>query len=130
MSRFLQPARKASRLVQALDNPENARRIFEKLKVVGHNYKGYLEWSVGPGAVLGGMFSAAHMADVAEERKLSNKEKVAYPVAGLIGGGFLGATAPVWIVFAPVGYVFGYDNVAALAKVVLAGVLLGDEKDS
>lgn len=119
--------RQSSRLATALDNPENAAKVFRKLKVMGQNYKGYLKYSVGTGSVLGGAFTAAHIADIHETRKLSNKEMVAYPIAGVIGGGFLGATAPVWIIFAPIGYVFGYDNMAAIAKVVLAGVLLGDD---
>ena len=119
--------RSNSRLVKALDDPKTSKQVFEKLISMGHKYKGYVKYAGGTGGALGLAFSAAHMADVSEERKVNNKECLAYPIAGAIGGGLLGVTAPVWIIFAPVGYVFGYDNVATIAKIVLTGVLLGDD---
>lgn len=114
-------------MVAALDNPENAKKVFEKLREMGVKYKGYIKWSGGIGAGLGSTFAGAHMLDVADDRKLSRKEMVAYPIIGSIGGAFIGVTSPVWVIFAPVGYVFGYDNVAALAKALLAGAILSDD---
>lgn len=122
-----QAVRYKSRLLEALDNPETSKKAFDKLRVMGNNYKGYLKYTVGTGSVLGGTFAGAHMLDIADDRKLNRKEMIAYPIAGVIGGGFIGATAPVWIIFAPVGYVFGFDNAAALARAALATVLLSDE---
>lgn len=121
---------RGNKLLANIVEKSNAKDITRKLRVISRNYMGYIKWTGGIGGVLGGTFAGAHMLDIADDRKLSRKEMVAYPIAGTIGGGFLGVTSPVWIMFAPIGYVLGYDTTAALAKVVLSGILLSDDGES
>lgn len=118
---------KGDLIKNALADPEATQKMFSRLVGMGRQYKGYIKVSGGTGALIGSTFAGAHMLDVLDERKLSRKEMVAFPVAGAIGGGVLGVTAPAWILFAPVGYVLGYDNVATIFKVLLTGALLSDE---
>lgn len=96
---------------------------------MGRNYKGYIKYAAGTGAVAGTAFSTAHMLDIKEERKLSHKEMIAYPVGGAITGAALITMSPVIIVFSPVVYLFGDEAAGALAKIILGGILLSDDKE-
>lgn len=117
-----------SSLVRALDNPEMASRVFSRLTTIGRNYIGYIRMAAPVGATVGTLLGLAHCIDIQEDRKLSRKEILAYPVIGGVGGAFLGVSAPVWIIFAPIGYVFGYEGMSMIAKTLMAAVLLSDEK--
>uniref|UniRef100_A0A6C0E807 Uncharacterized protein n=1 Tax=viral metagenome TaxID=1070528 RepID=A0A6C0E807_9ZZZZ len=116
--------------VLAVNNPETNQRVFQKLKVIGQNYKKFLSVAVPIGSTLGVAFVGAHLLDIKNEenRKITNKELVGYPIVGIILGGFIGATSPVWICFSPIYYIAGGETTAALIKVILAAILLSDEK--
>lgn len=95
---------------------------------MGKNYFKYVKYTAGIGATTGMTLSLVAMSDI--DRPLLNTEKVVYPLAGCLGGAFLGVTAPVWIVFAPVVYVLGPDTAGKLASGVLAAVLLNNDNSA
>ena len=97
-----------------------------KIASVASKYKTYIKYSASVGGVIGFTFSLAHISDL--DYKISNKEKIFYPIAGTIGGAFIGVSAPVWIIFAPVVYLFGHETAGTLAKAILVGVLMTDDK--
>lgn len=121
------PARGLKNLTKAIDDPEVMQKAFTKLKTMGNSYKGYLKYTAGTGALGGLVLSTAHTLDVKDSRTLLRTEMVGYPILGIIGGAFVGATSPVWIIFAPIGFVLGYDNMAAIGKLIVAGTLLSDD---
>lgn len=121
--------RQSSYLTKAVKDPENAKKVFERAMHMAHNYKGYIKTSGSIGAVVGVTFAGAHMLDVLDERKMSRKEMLMYPIVGTVGGAFLGVTAPVWVLFAPLTYVFGHETMSTIAKTILAGLLLSSEED-
>lgn len=115
-------------LIDALDDPETAKATFGKLKTMGKSYGKYVKYTAGVGASVGAIIGTAHVLDVNDVRPLRRTEMIGYPLGGTLGGAFVGATFPVWVIFAPVGYVLGYENMAAIGKLVLAGTLLSDDE--
>jgi hypothetical protein len=113
-------------------NLNHNHKVYEKLKVIGNNYKKFLSVAVPVGSTLGTAFVIGHMFDVKseEKRQLSNKEMIGYPIVGVILGGFIGATSPVWICFSPVYFIAGGEITASLIKIILAGILLSDDNDN
>lgn len=120
--------------IQVIDNLNlnHNHKVYEKLKVIGNNYKKFLSVAVPVGSTLGTAFVIGHMFDIKEQEKrpLSNKEMIGYPIVGVILGGFIGATSPVWICFSPVYFIAGGEITASLIKVILAGILLSDDNDN
>lgn len=121
---------------KVLSDPETAKQVIERLHFLGHsiswNYLSYIKYAGGAGAAFGVVFSIAHILDLQDEkgRKLSRKEKLIYPCSGAIAGVFVGVTLPVWILFTPFVYVFGYGFASSMAKFLVGGMLLADPPPS
>ena len=89
---------------------------------IASKYKTYIKYSASVGGAIGFTFSIAHISDL--DYKISDKEKILYPIAGTIGGAFIGVSVPIWIIFAPVVYLFGRETAGTLAK----GIFISGEK--
>ena len=94
---------------------------------ISRNYLAYVKYTAGIGAVTGTALSVVAMSDI--QRPMLNTEKALYPLIGCLGGAFLGTTAPVWIVFAPVVYVLGPETAGKLVSGLLAAALLNGDGD-
>ena len=91
------------------------------------SYKTYIKYSASTGAVFGTATSIALMYDM--DRKFYATEKLLYPLVGAIGGSFVFVSAPVWVVFAPMTYLFGHETAGKFANLGLLAIL-GTHDDS
>lgn len=100
----------------------------EKVKNLAVRYKSYVKFSSGIGGISGFTLSCAHMLDLKNDKHiLSNKEKIIYPIVGTVGGAFVGVSCPIWIIFAPVTYLFDSDITGSIAKLFLFVILSFDD---
>jgi len=115
---------------QRLDNLDRNIEVFkklemiEKLKVSGkYYYKNYVPFGVKAGSGLGLFCSFGLIGDDLNNENRNWKDKISlisFPIMGIVAGGFLGATAPIWILCPPVGPVFGYATIKIV--VLIAGI--------
>ncbi len=100
------------------------------------NYTKYFKYSFGIGSVIGTTLCIAGMLDRMDQKdqnnqkyKFSRVEMISYPLIGVIGGGAIGVTFPVWMFFFPLGMVLGSDLGGALLKTgLLFAMNLPDEE--
>jgi hypothetical protein len=108
-----------------------SRINYEKKYSLASRYKPYVKLTARTGAAVGVAFRFAHLADLADDKeyKVSNKEKLAYPiypVIGAVGGVYLGVSSSLDSV-RTVTFLFGSGVVGTFAKVLLVGILANDD---
>ena len=115
-------------LFSLLTNPKNMNFI----RNLGTNYKNYFLISFGIGGAIGCSFTYAAIMDYKDahkEYKMTRVEKLSYPIGGFLGGGFICATLPIWIFFAPLAMLFGTELTGTIAKAGLLFALNMDKNE-
>jgi hypothetical protein len=100
----------------------------QKLKTAANNYIKFIKWPICFGAGTGFLFGTAYSLDeINRHGTLSNVEKLGYPIGGTIVGAGFGATFPIWLIFAPVTFIFGSGFTGDIAKIIFAYLIFATD---